>query len=259
MKLYADKPGASTNMITDDEFIESMSKIIKKEDIQYVFESGTYFGTGSTLTLAKLFVDNNKLPANFITVEANLEYYKTAKKNLAKYKFIEPVFGLSVDYLEAVKFLVSDDIFNNLEKYPDIFIDHIRNPQHFYLQEIMIGIFQDRIDKSKNDTKNFFGISKKTTNNFKNNVLSDFCNTLNNKTSLIILDSAAGIGFYEFLQVKKLMGNKKYYLVLDDIDHLKHYRSWQHIENNPEEFKLIGLNKESGWLIAKSLSVANGI
>jgi hypothetical protein len=49
------------------------------------------------------------------------------------------------------------------------------------------------------------------------------------------------------------MRNKSYYLVLDDIHHLKHFRSKEYIENHPEEFNLISMDIEAGWLIAKSL------
>lgn len=255
MKLYSQKPGASIKMLPDVEFTEVLKGIIKNENIQFVFESGTYLGTGSTETLANLFIKNNKIPSKFVTVEANIDYYKIAKKNLAKYSFIQPVFGSSVDYLEAVKFLVNDDIFNHLEKYDNIYIDHLSNPQHGYLKEIMAGVFQDEIEKaSQKKPKNFFSSTKKSTIEFKNNMLAEFCSGLPNETALIVLDSAAGIGFYEFKQVKHLMGNNNYFLILDDIQHLKHFRSKEYIEAHPGEYKLISLNKDAGWLVAKSLT-----
>ena len=257
MKLYSDKPGASIQMSADAEFKSILQRIIANENIRFVFESGTYLGTGSTATIAELFLSNNKIPERFITVEANFEYYTAAKNNLLQYAFIEPVFGLSVDWFDAVKFIVNDEVFNTLHQYPDVFIDHIKDPQKFYLQEIMIGFFQSKIEKTGPLKKTFFGKPKIAKPDFINNVLSVFGESIaDNTTSLIILDSAAGIGFYEFLQVKKTMAQKSYYLVLDDIDHLKHFRSRLYIQNNPQEFELIGLNKESGWLIAKSLLIA---
>jgi len=254
MKLYSQKPGASIKMIADAEFISVMANIIKNENIQYVFESGTYLGTGSTETLANLFINNNKIPSKFITVETNLDYFKTAKRNLAEYKFIDPVFGLSVDYLEAVKFLVNDTVFGNLEKFDDVFIDHVANPQQFYLKEIMIGLFQDNLQRTEEKkNKNFFGSTKKGVVEFENNALAKFCYDVPNEVSLFVLDSAAGIGYYEFSQVRHLMRNKNYYMVLDDIHHLKHFRSKEYIEHHPEEFRLIGMDTNAGWLIAKSL------
>lgn len=254
MKLYSQKSGASIKMVPDVRFLKVLKEIIQLENIQFVFESGTYLGTGSTSTLAKLFIDNEKIPADFITVEANLEYYKLAKKNLAKYDFIKPVFGLSVDYLEAVKFLVNDNIFNELESYPDVFIDHLETPQHFYLQEILIGLFQDKTEQQiKKTGTGIFAKKQNTIYNFRNNVASDFCTNRKDHTSLILLDSAAGIGFFEFLELKKQMGNNDYYIILDDIDHLKHFRSKEFIKKNPQDYKLIELDKEAGWLIAKFL------
>jgi len=241
-------------MEPDPQFIEVMEEVIRNNKIRAVFESGTYLGTGSTETLAKLFVDNNRKPEKFITVETNVSYFKKAKKNLAKYNFIKPVFGLSVDYLEAVKFLVNDQVFKELDKYEEIYIDHLVNPQHFYLQEIMIGAVQVGLEKKSLKKKNnrFFGSGKEEIIEFKNNVLSDFCCDVNHELSLVVLDSAAGIGFYEFSQVNQLMHNMEYYLVLDDIEHLKHFRSREYIETHPEEYRMISLNKEAGWLIAKS-------
>ena len=258
MKLYSDKLGASIKMLTDEDFNKILNRIIEKENIQFVFESGTYLGTGSTTTIANLFVGNNKKPLNFITVEANLQYFETAKKNLARFSFITPVFGLSTDYFEAVKFLVNDDIFNNLDNYPNIFIDHAETPQKLYLIEILVGLFQAKSEKEvQNTTRKLFAKKIKSENTFNNNVAAEVLSGIKDQTSLIILDSAAGIGFFEFLHVKKLMTNKKYYIVLDDIDHLKHYRSKEYIQNHPEEFEVLGLNESSGWLVAKSLANSN--
>lgn len=254
MKLYSQKPGASIKMIADAGFTSIMADIIKNENIQYVFESGTYLGTGSTETLAKIFVGNNKIPSKFMTVETNLDYFKTAKKNLSRYKFIEPVFGLSVDYLEAVKFLVNDEIYNNLEKFEDVYIDHAANPQQGYLKEIMMGIFQDNLQKTGGkENKSFFRSTKESMVEFENNVLAKFCNDAPDAGSLFVLDSGAGIGYYEFTQVIQFMRNKNYYLVLDDIHHLKHFRSKEYIEQHPEEFNLISMDIEAGWLIAESI------
>jgi hypothetical protein len=258
MKLYSEKAGASIKMIPDHEFVTILRSIIEKENIQSVFESGTYLGTGSTTTVADVFVNTKKLPKNFITVETNLEYFKRAKKNLTKYNFINPVFGLSVDYLEAVKFLVNDDIFNNLEEYDYVYIDHVSKPQHGYLKEIMAGVLQlENRNTPAKKRRNIFSSAKRDSFEFKNNMLSEFCETLRNETVLIILDSSAGIGFYEFSQVRNLMAKRNYYIILDDIQHLKHFRSKEYIECHPEEFELLGINMESGWLIARSITVAN--
>jgi hypothetical protein len=92
---------------------------------------------------------------------------------------------------------------------------------------------------------------------FKNNALAQFCVHVPNEVSLFVLDSGAGIGYYEFKQVRQLMRNKNYYLVLDDVHHLKHFRSKEFIESHTEEFELISLNMELGWLIAKSRNLQN--
>jgi hypothetical protein len=118
----------------------------------------------------------------------------------------------------------------------------------------MVGVFQDRM---KPNQKSWLrrNTPELSVPQFRNNVFSDFCKSINNSTALIVLDSAAGIGFYEFTQVVKEMGNREYILVLDDIHHLKHFRSKDFIIANKEKFELIGLNEELGWLIAKHLKI----
>jgi len=48
------------------------------------------------------------------------------------------------------------------------------------------------------------------------------------------------------------MGNKSYYLVLDDVHHLKHFRSLIDIKKD-KKFEILCENLEHGWVIAKYL------
>jgi hypothetical protein len=46
------------------------------------------------------------------------------------------------------------------------------------------------------------------------------------------------------------MGNAEYMLLLDDVHHLKHFRSLRDIRIN-KSFEILALNLEHGWLLAR--------
>lgn len=249
MKLYSSKSNASTQMIADDQLREELSRILSANHDISVFESGTYLGQGSTRMMADLFLQQKQIPKTFITVETHPDYYSKATRNLAGYKFITPVFGLSVDFFEAVKFLVTDEIFLNLSNYPNVYIDHAEQPQQAYLREIMIGFYRREIVRKKTWFRRW---RRQGLPPFQNNVLQTFAQAQTEGISLIVLDSAAGIGFFEFQKAMEFFDRKPYYLLLDDIDHLKHFRSRRYIETHQDQFELLAFNENSGWLLAKS-------
>jgi hypothetical protein len=67
---------------------------------------------------------------------------------------------------------------------------------------------------------------------------------------LIHLDSAGGIGYLEFKIVKEIMRGHVFWLLLDDIHHLKHFRSFSDIQSDPS-FQIIAHDSINGWVLAK--------
>ena len=41
-----------------------------------------------------------------------------------------------------------------------------------------------------------------------------------------------------------------YLLLLDDINHIKHFRSYRHVKADPR-FEVLGVDEREGWLLAK--------
>ena len=68
------------------------------------------------------------------------------------------------------------------------------------------------------------------------NALDIFAN--NDRKQLVFLDSAGGVGYVEFLKFMDYNTDNKI-LVLDDINHIKHKRSVEYLEN-------------SGYIVQKS-------
>jgi len=64
-----------------------------------------------------------------------------------------------------------------------------------------------------------------------------------------VLDSAGGIGWFEFRYVWRLHGSFPCGVLLDDINHVKHNRSWKYISTS-QAFNIIDFNTAEGWGIA---------
>jgi hypothetical protein len=67
---------------------------------------------------------------------------------------------------------------------------------------------------------------------------------------LVLLDSAGGVGFLEFKTVLQILEGSSFFIILDDIHHLKHFRSYAHIKSDPS-FMILGENLQHGWVVAK--------
>jgi hypothetical protein len=217
MKIYKDYQHASITMLEDKPFIEAL----KRFKPSVIVETGTHLGTGSTKMLAEL------RPKKLYTIECSYVNYSQAKENLKQFPFVECIHGLSVDSAEATKFMeMNPQIFED-----DVFIDDA-NPIEFYTNELM-GMLNggERIE------------------GMKENLLSELLPKVADENPLILLDSAGGIGLFEFFMVREAMGSKPYVLVLDDTHHVKHYRSKLLIEQDPM-FKVVYNDDVHGRLIA---------
>lgn len=241
MKLYSDSPNANISINRTSELTEALKKV-KEENIQVIIESGTYLGLGSTSIIADIFSLSNNLEKMY-TIEVNPRFFKIAKKNLDKYPFVKCINGFSLKLSSALEFLENDDAVNNHLKFPDIYIDDTSDPLEFYKNEIL-GYLQ-RNDQRRKIFKRLFVKSKE-------NLLPEIIEANKSKSLFIILDSSGGIGYLEFSVVEKLLKNNQYFLFLDDINHIKHFRSKEYILNS-KNFSILNIQDQDGWLICKHL------
>jgi hypothetical protein len=208
-------------------------------------------GLGSTTLLAETILKTNVKKPNFVTIEVDYVLFKKAKKNLAKYDFVTPTWGLTVLAATAIEFIKKDEAITNHSQYADVFIDNLENPTQFYLDEVNGQLSKQYFKKS-----NFLSFVKKLFDkappNFQENLFATLLPVVKNDKPLILLDSAGGIGFLEFQTVHNALNGTPYFLILDDIHHLKHFRSYKEVTTNPN-FKILAQNKEHGWVIAKHL------
>jgi hypothetical protein len=194
-------------LTSDKEFTFFVSKLSKKVD--EIIETGTYKGTGSTLVFAK-----TRKPVT--TLESNYENFKEARRNLEAYRNVKILNGFSLNRKEMVDFIHN---YNFSDVDYGLKIDSF-NPQKFYLDEIAS-------DK-----------------NIREDLLYPLIN--NHKKQIILLDSSGGVGYLEFLKVLSLPYSKlsKKILFLDDVDHVKHYRSKKFLERD----FLVNVSKSGRWL-----------
>ncbi len=157
-----------------------------------IIETGTHKGTGSTLFLAGL------KPKKLITMEVNYSFWVEAVNNLKDYPFITPLWGLSLPRPMAI-----EAIQNNPDLFDEDLTQDSTNPVQFYLEEIGQAGIDD--------------------------LLGQYLPLYKHSNPLILLDSAGGVGYAEFLYVLEIMGDAPFTLILDDTNHVKHHRSREHL------------------------------
>lgn len=248
MKSYDKYSKHSVTMVNIDKLTRIIKDENKKNKIRYVIETGTYLGKGSTRVIAETFLDEKDKP-EVMTIEANWLNWKKAKKNLKKYNFIKPVWGLSVPRAEAIQFAENDHALKQRDEYPDIYIDGGSDPLNFYIKELR-GEFGYTRHKYLNHVLKFFENIDKKNKYSGENLLRKYLLKYQKEMPLIALDSSGAIGLLEFNTVQEIMGNNEYYLLLDDIFHLKHFRSYEEIKKNPA-YEILIMDKDGGWLFAK--------
>jgi len=235
-------------MSADELFLAALDTLFLTNEIGAIVESGTYVGSGSSTMLAKSIIKSGKTIPAFITIEVDKSFYKKAVRNLAKYKFITPIWGLSISTAEAKAFIENDEAILHHEKYPDIFIDTLDEPASFYLNEVNGQLSRVGERSFFRKIKNLISPSNKTS--FEENVFERIIPPIKNVVPLFLLDSAGGLGYLEFQKVKTMMDGNTHFLILDDIHHLKHFRSYRDVSED-SNYQIIAKNLENGWLIAK--------
>jgi hypothetical protein len=108
--------------LNNDEFRETVAKIIETYPIDEIIETGTYNGLGST----KVFAETNKY---VFTVECNLNNFLTATNNLKNYENVCVLHAMSLNREYLLNFLLNEE-FNIDTTYDSKF------PKSFYMREI---------------------------------------------------------------------------------------------------------------------------
>ncbi|GAB3269237.1 hypothetical protein GCM10027347_39160 [Larkinella harenae] len=232
-------------MSEDSLFQSTLRELFTRHIITTVIETGTFIGKGSTRTIANAF-PANRPPQRYFTIEANLAFHLLARFNLRHWGFVKPLWGATIAQEEALQFIQKDEAIHHHERYPAVFIDDIQNPAGFYTAELEGKL-------GSHPLVNLTAWFGKTFLTRPEDLLHQLLLQWGDQRPLIVLDSAGGIGWLEYQTVRDTLGTKPYWLILDDIHHLKHFRSLTDVQNRPD-FRVIEYSLEHGWLVAEHLA-----
>jgi hypothetical protein len=226
-------------------FQSTLNDIFSKNKVDYVIETGTWLGTGSTQTLSKAF-SKNQPPKAYYTIEGNLTFHTIARLNLLKWPFVKPLWGDTVQKDKALAFIKQDKALHDHEQYPDVFIDTINDPISFYTNEVEGKL-------GKNWVISFVDLLGNTFLTRQEDLLKTLLLKHRDDRPLVLLDSAGGIGWLEYQTVRDTLAGRPYWLILDDIHHLKHFRSFDDVKNR-SDFRIIAHSLPDGWMVAEHLA-----
>lgn len=202
-------------------FKGEIQRILRSYPMFNIIETGTYDGAGSTAAIIEAMHPD----AYFFSIEVCPYLYSLA---VARFRTVDCGLilrnGLSIprNLLPTIEQIKEDYVFNRPDK--SIFIDH----------------------KDSNRAINYF----KETNypEAPDNLLGAALQTFN--PQFILLDSAGHIGYIEFQYLIARLQDKCI-IALDDIGHIKHYRSYQQILTD-SRFKILASGDEKfGYCIAE--------
>jgi hypothetical protein len=252
MKLFSDNPLASMSLANDESFKKALRDFLAPAQVEVVIETGTFLGLGSTRFLADFF-QSTKPPRRFVTMEVNWDHYRQARANLKPYAFVDCRWGASVDRREALDFISTDDAIRNHRAFPDIWIDDVDDPVAFYSAEMKGSLNFGRSGAQART------LLRRLANHVRRNdfsflwdgesLLTRFLNLHREHRPLILLDSAGGVGYLEFQITRKIMDPYEYFLILDDVHHLKHFRSLRDVQADTR-FVVLAQSAAHGWVLA---------
>lgn len=245
MQLYTDYKQSSISMSDDELFQETLQKLFAQHRIDTIIETGTFIGKGSTRTISQAF-PAARPPKNYFTIEANLAFHILACFNLRHWNFVKPLWGATVAKEKALRFIQNDESLRHHERYPAVFIDDLQDPVGFYTAEIEGKL-------GGHPLVNLTAWFGDTFLNRPEDLLYQLLLKWQDSAPLVVLDSAGGIGWLEYQTVRDTLGNKPYWLILDDIHHLKHFRSLADVQSR-SDFQIIQYSLEHGWLVAEHLA-----
>lgn len=200
-----------TGATTGAKFNSKLTEFVAQHKFTKLIETGTMFGTGTTRAILNGLSGDYK----FISIEADPEHFKIAKRNLRGVKGIHLVNGLSIGRPDLPVSISAE--------FPEfVVVDHQpKNRLELYLKEVGHNVHDHAL----------------------NIALAEF----DFRPEFVMLDSAGYMGTVEF---KYLMDRVKgpFYLALDDTDHIKHFDTMQYIRNHPEKFEIIWeVRSEYNW------------
>jgi len=205
----------------DSEFAHVIRDFILENRPLKLLETGTDVGMGTTYVIAQALRDASLEDATFFSIEVNPTLFWEAKKNLEReglLKYVHLINGLSLPryLLPSLEEIHREFV---LELKGDIIVDYepeIRAQKYF--EETHFPQVPD-------------------------DCLGWCLQQFNYNPDFVLLDSAGYLGFTEFTYLLENLEGECV-IALDDINHVKHHRSFEYIASHKKLFNILKVSNE---------------
>jgi hypothetical protein len=216
-----------TAMSTQNQFGQSLRRLFAANRPMHLIETGTYRGTGSTMLIAEALAAAGLDDATFYSIEVNAQNFARAKQHLADRGYnVRVLHGLSV---------------------PRSLLPSRQQIEALYVRSVEAdGVFVDHQPGSR--AALYFGETDFP--DVPEDLLGVCLKEMDYSPDFVLLDSGGHMGNVEFNYVLPLL-KSSCIIALDDINHVKHYRSLQQILAD-DRFELIERSDEKfGWCLTR--------
>ena len=218
-----------TSVQTDSAFARTIRSLIARIRPKRIVETGTFQGTGTTAVIADSLRELGLRDTRFYSIEVNPGLHQLARRNLEKaglLSYVRLMNGLSVP-----RRLLPDR--EDIER-------------RTVLETESQGLYVDhplerRVDNYFQET-DFPDVAE--------DLLARVLDIFDCRPDFVLLDSGGHMGNIEFnYLIEQLKGSC--YLMLDDIFHVKHHRSFTQLSADPRFEVLEAVKEKAGFCLAK--------
>ena len=218
-----------TQIDSVSEFALGIKKVIAEIKPAKIIETGTYLGTGTTNIVASALKEMKLTESRFFSIEVNENNHRRAVENIKESNLSEYVtllHGLSLPrtLLPSIEDIEKSTV--QQVEFNDIFVDHKES---------------DRANLYYNET-NFEDVD--------DNLLEKCLISFDYEPDFVLLDSGGHIGNIEFNYLIERL-KIDCVIALDDINHIKHRKSFIQIQNDPRFENIVSSEEKFGFCIAK--------
>lgn len=226
-----------TQIDSVSEFAIQLNRVIKEYKPKKLLETGTYLGMGTTSVVTSALKENGLEDSQFFSIEVKSENHLAAKKNLTENGLINYVTLLNGISMPRKALPTIEEIERTTVKeveFEGIYIDHQESERArlYYNETNYDDVEEDLIGKC--------------------------LITFESEPDFVLLDSGGHMGNLEFNYLIERL-EKECIVALDDVNHIKHRKSYMQIQND-SRFELITSSDEKfGFCIAKFTPVKDKI
>jgi len=210
------------------QFARSIRRVFEQIRPRRIIETGTYRGQGTTTAIATALRELELSDAIFHTIEVNPRHYQRAAENLARAGFtnVRQHNGLSVPRA----------LLPSIEQIDESLVKRVEADQ--------LVVDHEEADRAKL----YYGETDFP--NLPDDLLGTLLRQFEYRPDFVLLDSGGHMGFVEFSYlIEQLRG--PCVIALDDVQHVKHYHSYERIHEDPR-FQIVAAGEEKfGFCIAR--------